>query len=112
MRELLVNAGVPPEKIWVEDRSRTTHDNARLSAQILRDQGVKRIALVADARSMRRAEACFRKEGIDVVAAPSKFMYISATVEDWLPGWRAIRGNVITLHETAGLLLYRWRGWI
>jgi len=112
MRELLVNYGVPPDRIWVEDRSLTTHDNARFSARILRERGVRRIALVVDARSMRRAEACFRKEGIEVAPAPSKFMYLSATPEDWLPGWRAIRGNELTLHETAGLLVYRWRGWI
>jgi uncharacterized SAM-binding protein YcdF (DUF218 family) len=112
MRELLLNNGVPPGQIWVEEGSVNTHGNALRSAKILREHGVQRIALVVDARSMRRAEACFRKEGIDVAAAPSKFMYLSANLQDWLPGWRAIRGNELTLHETAGLLLYRWRGWI
>jgi hypothetical protein len=33
-------------------------------------------------------------------------------VEDWIPGWRAVRGNELTLHETAGLLWYRMHGWI
>jgi uncharacterized SAM-binding protein YcdF (DUF218 family) len=112
MKELLINYGVLPGQVWVEDRSRNTHDNARLSAEILRGHGIRRIVLVVDARSMRRAEACFRKEGIDVVPAPSKFVYISATLRDWLPGWTAIRGHELTLHETLGLLVYRWRGWI
>jgi len=67
---------------------------------------------VVDARSMRRAAACFRHEGIEVVEAPSRFLYLTAVMNDWLPGWRAIRGNEYTLHEMAGLLWYRLRGWI
>jgi uncharacterized SAM-binding protein YcdF (DUF218 family) len=112
MRELLLGGGVPGEMIWTEDRSRSTHENAVFSAQILRRQGVRRVVLVVDARSMLRATACFRREGIEVVAAPSRFRYLSATVEDWIPGWQAVKGNEITLHETLGLLWYRLRGWI
>jgi len=112
MRELLLAAGVPAAMIWVEDRSRSTHENAEFSAQILRRQGVRRVVLVVDARSMLRAAACFRREGIEVVAAPSRFRYLSAIAEDWLPGWKAVKGNEITLHETVGLLWYHLRGWI
>jgi uncharacterized SAM-binding protein YcdF (DUF218 family) len=112
MRESLLAAKVPAEMIWIEDRSRSTHENAVFSAEILRRYGVRRIVLVVDARSMLRAEACFRREGIEVVAAPSRFRYLSAIVEDWIPGWRAVQGNEITLHETIGLLWYRLRGWI
>lgn len=112
MRDLLLTGGVPEDRIWVEDRSHSTHENASYSAAILRARGVRRIALVVDARSMRRASACFRREGIEVVAAPSRFLYLSGVVEDWIPGWRAVRGNELTLHETAGLLWYRMHGWI
>jgi len=112
MRELLLSAGVPDEKIWMEDRSRSTHENAAFSAQVLRQRGVHRVVLVVDARSMLRAEGCLRREGIEVVAAPSRFRYLSAIVEDWIPGWSAVKGNEITLHETLGLLWYRLRGWI
>lgn len=98
--------------IWIEDRSGSTHENAMFSAQVLRRRGVCRIVLVVEARSMLRASACFRREGVEVVAAPSRFRYLSATVEDWIPGWKAVQGNEITLHETVGLLWYRLRGWI
>jgi uncharacterized SAM-binding protein YcdF (DUF218 family) len=112
MRELLLGAGLPGEMIWTEDRSHSTHENALFSAQILRRHGVRRVVLVVDARSMFRAAACFRREGIEVVAAPSRFRYLSASVDDWLPGWKAVQGNEMTLHETLGLLWYRLRGWI
>jgi uncharacterized SAM-binding protein YcdF (DUF218 family) len=61
---------------------------------------------------MRRAAACFRKLGIEVVPAPSRFDDLSATIDDWLLSWKAVRGNEETLHEALGLLLYRLRGWI
>jgi uncharacterized SAM-binding protein YcdF (DUF218 family) len=112
MRELLIAVGVPGEMCWIEDQSRSTHENAVFSARLLRERGVRRIALVVDARSMPRAAACFRHEGIEVLPAPSKFRYLAAEVEDWIPGWTAIRGNELTLHETVGLLWYRLRGWI
>ena len=112
MRELLAAAGVPVEMIWIEDRSRSTHENAVLSAQVLRQQGVHRVVLVVEARSMLRAAGCFQREGIEVVAAPIRFRYPLATVEDWIPGWHALKGNEVTLHETLGLLWYRLRGWI
>jgi uncharacterized SAM-binding protein YcdF (DUF218 family) len=112
MRELLMRAGVPGESIWIEDQSGSTHKNAVLSARMLRDRGVGRAILVVDARSMLRASACLRHEGIEVVTAPSRFRYLSAKIEDWIPGWQALQGNEITFHETVGLLWYRLRGWI
>jgi uncharacterized SAM-binding protein YcdF (DUF218 family) len=112
MRDLLLRAGVPNEMIWIENQSRSTHENAVFSSLILQRQAVRRVVLVVDARSMFRAAACLRRAGIEVVAAPSRFRYLSATLEDWIPGWRAVQGNEITLHETVGLLWYRLRGWI
>jgi uncharacterized SAM-binding protein YcdF (DUF218 family) len=112
MRDLLVSAGVPPERIWLEERSQSTHENAVFSARILRQHGVRRIILVVDARSMTRAAACFRHEGIEVVAAPSKFLSLAPHLDDWIPGWKAVRGNELSLHEMVGLLWYRLRGWI
>jgi uncharacterized SAM-binding protein YcdF (DUF218 family) len=112
MRESLLATGVPAEKIWLEDRATSTHENAAFSAPVLRRHGARRIALVVDARSMLRASACFRREGIEVVAAPSRFGYVSAIVKDWIPGWKAVQGNELTLHESVGLLWYRLRGWI
>jgi uncharacterized SAM-binding protein YcdF (DUF218 family) len=112
MRDFLERWDVPPAMIWTEEKSRSTHENAAYSAEILRQHGVKRVALVVDSQSMRRAEACFRKEGIEVVPAPSGFRYLGSWREEWLPSWKAIRRNEITLHETLGLLWYRWKGWI
>src|SRR4051794_28927196 len=73
MGELLRRAGVPVERIWVENQSLSTHENAVYGSRILGEHGIHRIVLVVDGPSMIRAAACFRKLGIDVVPAPSSF---------------------------------------
>jgi uncharacterized SAM-binding protein YcdF (DUF218 family) len=112
MRQLLQQAGVPDAMIWTEQRSRSTHENAVFCAEILRQRGIKRIALVVEAQSMLRAEACFRKQGIEVVPAPCEFREFSSHLEEFLPNWRTIGRNEGTLHETVGLAWYWLRGWV
>ena len=58
---------------WTEDRSRNTHENAQLSAAILKRDGVKRVVLVMHGFDIRRARAEFVAAGIDVVPAPTQF---------------------------------------
>lgn len=112
MRQLLLRAGVPETMIWTEELSRSTHENAVYGAEILRKHGVSAIALVVEAQSMRRAEACFRKQGIGVAPAPSAFRDFGPWPEELIPSSGAIARNEITLHEVAGLGWYWLRGWI
>jgi uncharacterized SAM-binding protein YcdF (DUF218 family) len=112
MADLLRGAGVPQSLIWTEERSASTYQNALFSAEILRRHGIRRIALVVNAKSMPRAEACFRKQGISVAPAPSSFSQLGANSDDLLPGWRAVRRNEETLHEMLGMAWYWLRGWI
>lgn len=112
MRDLLQQAGVPPEQIWTEDRSHSTHENAVNGAAVLRGRGVQTIALVVEAQSMLRAELCFRKQGIRVVPAPSDFRVLGPASEEIMPDWRALRRNENTVHEAGGLVWYWLHGWI
>ena len=112
MRDLLMTSGVPDSHIWMEGRSRSTHENALYGGRILREHGVGRIALVVEARSMVRASASFRKQGFEVVAAPSDFREWGPVSDELLPSWKAIKGNETTAHEVLGLLWYRLHGWI
>jgi uncharacterized SAM-binding protein YcdF (DUF218 family) len=112
MRELLEREGVPRPMIWTEERSRSTHENALFGAEILRARGIRTISLVVEARSMPRAEACFRKQGITVVPAPCEYREFESPLDEFLPSWKAISSNEDTLHEIVGLAWYRLRGWI
>src|ERR1700694_2339163 len=70
MREALEREfGIPVR--WVEQRSRTTHENALRSAEILRPAGVQQVVLVAHSFDMPRARAEFATAGIVTFPAPT-----------------------------------------
>jgi uncharacterized SAM-binding protein YcdF (DUF218 family) len=54
MREWLVSQGVNPDKILVENRSLTTKENAKYTASILAELGVKEITLLSSAYHIDR----------------------------------------------------------
>lgn len=113
MREALEREGVPASSIWVEDRSRTTHENAAYSAAILRQKGIQRIVLVTDAYHMLRADACFRKESFAVIPAACGYRtYSTFRLANLLPGWEPIAWNEDAVHESVGLAWYKLHGWI
>jgi uncharacterized SAM-binding protein YcdF (DUF218 family) len=112
MKRVLEFEGVPTDLIWIEDRSKSTHENAEFGSKILRERGVSRIALVVEANSMLRAAASFRKAGITVIPAPIRFTELDYGLPDVFPNWRAIALNDEALHEYLGLIWYRIRGWI
>lgn len=76
-RKFLIQSGVPPERITVEDASSTTHNNARFSVSILRRMGAKRVIIVTSWYHSRRALACFRHEApeMEFFSRPSYFWY-------------------------------------
>ncbi|ALZ83655.1 YdcF family protein [Pseudomonas oryzihabitans] len=98
--------GVPVR--WQEGASRTTWENATLSAPLLREAGVKRVVLVTQAYHMARSRWCFERQGFQVVAAPMGFIGIpnGRPFGGWLPEAKAVEQTAQLLNETAGLLLY------
>ncbi|MBV8762210.1 MAG: YdcF family protein [Deltaproteobacteria bacterium] len=61
--EALRAVGVPD--VIVEDRARTTADNARFTAQLLAPLGVRRVWLVTQPFHGRRAALLFRRAGLE-----------------------------------------------
>lgn len=112
MAHFLEAQGVIPSSIWVENASANTHENAAFSASMLRARGISRAFVVTDAKSMLRAELCFKKEGIDVVPSPVGLGSFELQISSLVPNWKAIRSNGDALHEIGGLVWYRWNGWI
>ncbi len=101
--------GITPR--WVETESNTTLENARLSAVLLRRDGVARIALVSDAWHLPRAVRQFSAAGLTVTPAPTDFVAFDETgALAWLPKSRALRDSSTALRELLGMAWYRWRG--
>jgi uncharacterized SAM-binding protein YcdF (DUF218 family) len=98
--------GVPVR--WVEKASRTTHENAQRSAEILRGAGVSAVVLVAHDVDMRRARAEFESAGLHIVPAPLDLARSEdLRPMDFLPGIGGLSASCRVLYEAAGELVRR-----
>jgi uncharacterized SAM-binding protein YcdF (DUF218 family) len=109
MRALLQDEfGVPAR--WVDDRARTTAGNARESAAVLRQAGIRRVALVTSAFHMPRAQRVFERAGLQVVPARTGYFGYAGGRFEWthlVPNGDALRLSYLALREMAANLMYR-----
>ena len=93
---------------WQEGVSRTTWENATMTAAVLQPLGIKRVVIVTQAWHMPRAQWSFEKAGFTVVSAPVGFLSAdnARVFGGWLPESRAIWQSGQLLNEAAGLLVY------
>ncbi len=110
MRAALIALGVPAERIVLESKSLTTHDEAVIIAGLLRSLQAEPFALVTSRSHMPRALAAFRAQGLHPVpdVAPD---VILPTTHLFMPdeqGWDLTRRLI---HEWIGFAYYRYRGW-
>nr|AEQ20389.1 YdcF-like protein [uncultured bacterium CSL11] len=85
---------------WSEPRSRTTHENAVRSAELLRQEGIRRVVLVAHGFDMRRAIAEFAAQGIETIPAPiGKRGDVSRTILDFLPSMAGLQQSYFATYE-------------
>jgi uncharacterized SAM-binding protein YcdF (DUF218 family) len=99
---------------WIEDRSRNTHENAQLSAAILRPEGVQTIVLVGHAFDMPRARLEFEHAGLQVVLAPTYVpgRSIDPKLAHFLPSTAALELSRYTIYEMLGLAVRPLRYWL
>ena len=108
-------SGVPETDILYEDKSRNTHENAQFTKQLLAGQPqLKKLLLVTSAFHMRRAKACFEKEGVNVdhfttdFYTTDRFFTLDKLLipqEVYLYQWQ------ILFHEILGDITYRIVGY-
>lgn len=108
VRRLFESFGVAPERILLEDRSRTTSENATLTRDMVKPKPGSRWLLVTSAHHMPRSVGVFRAADFPVEAYPVDWRTESA--EDlWTP-FRTIAGGLArtdaAAHEWIGLFVY------
>ncbi|WEX11727.1 YdcF family protein [Chelativorans sp. AA-79] len=109
---LLTGLGVPPERIELEDESRDTFENARLSFAMAKPRPGEMWLLVTSAFHMPRAVGAFRQAGFDVVPWPADYK----TTGRERPGLTddnvldSLRNTSIAVREWIGLAAYRLMG--
>jgi uncharacterized SAM-binding protein YcdF (DUF218 family) len=114
MRTLLRQLGVRPQDIVVETASRTTAENASLTASLLSRRGIRRIALVTDGAHLPRSVLAFRKQGLDVVPAGCSYTALRRPPiwSSLVPSAAAAGGVQRAVHEWMGIAWYRLRGFV
>lgn len=71
---VLISLGVPEEDIIVEERSRTTYENAIYTKGLLEVDEIKSITLITSATHMYRARKVFEAQDLEVAIAPSGYL--------------------------------------
>jgi uncharacterized SAM-binding protein YcdF (DUF218 family) len=104
--------GIAPDRILLEERSRSTHENAVYSKELFRPAPAEIWVLVTSAYHMPRSIGAFTAAGWQVIPYPVDFKIDPAT--GLRPGFSLLDGlSATTLagKEWAGLLGYRLMGW-
>lgn len=93
---------------WKEEQSRTTWENAQMSADILLPQGIKRVVVVTQAWHMPRSVWSFEKAGFEVVPAPVGFLSAdnARPLGGWLPEYKSVWQSGLLLNEAVGQIAY------
>jgi len=98
------------DNVWLEDQSRNTTENARLSKALLQQKNIDTVLLVTDALHMPRSVAAFERAGLRVISAPTRFTLLE---DNWLllllPDSGALAGSYYALHELVGRAWYAIR---
>ncbi len=116
LHEFLKIIDVPEEDIIVEAFADNTHENAEFCKNILKqnDYGDK-VLLITSSLHMRRAKACFDKEGLEVTAFSTNLIShdIRWNVEYLLlPDVINFKIWEAMMHETIGYMAYRMAGYV
>ena len=93
---------------WMETRSRNTHENAVMSAEILKRDGVERVILVGHSFDLPRTAGEFAKAGIQTIPAPigSPVKWPTA-VSDFIPSVSGLWTCHYALYELAAYAFFR-----
>jgi uncharacterized SAM-binding protein YcdF (DUF218 family) len=107
-KKLLVELGVPLEKIIVENKSRDTYENGKFSHEICAKFGFFNPILVTSAYHMKRAIMSFERTDLKVLPFPAGFKSWKGKQYKWnayLPGNYLTAS--IAIKEYLGLLFYK-----
>lgn len=105
MKDFLVSQGVPAEAILVENRSRSTRENALFSKTMINSLPGRKFLLTSDFH-VRRAAAAFERADIRLSAGP--LPDVRKRAQRWQGRWG---GFCDVVEETVKLVYYRLRGW-
>lgn len=117
IRKVLLDAAIPESVIYVENESRNTWENAKFSTELVkRKQELSgRKLLITSAFHMNRAQACFKKAGLQFDIYPVESGKSAISWNPYriiIPDVQAISTWDRLIHEWIGYLMYRTMGYL
>ncbi|MCB0401039.1 MAG: YdcF family protein [Flavobacteriales bacterium] len=115
LNEFLLEIGIPGEDLIIEGESKNTHENAVMSAEILKERYPDgKYLLVTSAFHMPRAKRCFEKAGLEVTpfsvdhqAGPRKYLIDHL----FIPNTDSLRRWQMLIKEWIGFVSYKMMGY-
>lgn len=111
---LVDNCGVPDSEVLIDTASRNTYENAVESKKIMKTANLKSAVMITSAWHMRRALGCFESVGMNVDIHPTDRLYnepphtLHGSI---IPNTYNIIKWEILMHEIAGIIMYKIRGY-
>jgi uncharacterized SAM-binding protein YcdF (DUF218 family) len=108
MRDFLVELGVAPQDILVEDQARSTFENAQFTKEMIEGRQIHRLGLVTDAAHMWRTMGSFEQQGLVAVpiACRHRATRFHWELANFLPSAKAAVDFQTVVHEWLGLTWY------
>ena len=110
----ILDWGVDPSRVILEEKARNTRENAVYSRQIVNERGFEKVLIVTSAFHMRRSVECFEAVGMPVDSLAVDYRAHApggGSPESWLPRARFLADSTHALRETLGLYVYRFQGY-
>lgn len=115
IKKYLTNIGIDAEDIIFESRSRNTHENARFTSVLLKENRINdTVLIITSSLHMTRASACFKKQGVLIKEYPtSKITGERLHNFDhlFIPSVLTLKNWDLLFHEIIGYISYKLMGY-
>jgi uncharacterized SAM-binding protein YcdF (DUF218 family) len=107
-KKFLIELGIKESDIILEDRSKTTFENAQNCIEILKNEKLVKPVIVTSAIHINRATGSFEKAKIDAIYSASDYVYNDFMgIESFFPSGENIDNSRQALWEYIGILYYK-----
>ena len=117
LKQDLVSMGIPASDIIVESKSRNTHENAHQTRLVFEEKGFSKQnnLLITSSMHMRRALACFAKEGLSCTPFTTDHYSIHSetiAITEFIPSNNAFTMWDKLIKEWVGYTMYNIMGYL
>lgn len=87
MQNYLVNNGIAPERIWMEDKATSTWENLKFSLELIREktgQTPSKAGIISNEFHLLRAGLMAKKQGLEMVGIPAETSWVSLRINYYM----------------------------